>query len=125
MSQHAFRRIVPSAALAIALAGTSFAVFAQSAPPSSAFLKGTETSATYPLPNSNGGTLTVHAGMPAQVQQYGPPPAFKALDTNHDGRISEAEAQAYPPLDNEFLLASGNGKSIGPAQYKAWAAAAH
>ncbi|HEX7348168.1 MAG TPA: hypothetical protein VF264_00775, partial [Rhodanobacteraceae bacterium] len=70
----------------------------------SAFYRGTETTATYPLPDSHGGTLTVHAGMPAHVTQYGPPPAFGVLDTNHDGRISEQEAEAYPPLDSDFLL---------------------
>lgn len=89
------------------------------------FYQGTETTATYALPDSNGGTLTVHAGMPAQIQDYGPPPAFKALDTNHDGRISEEEAAAYPPLDSDFLFASQQGKYITAAQYKQWAATEH
>ncbi|MGH8184110.1 MAG: EF-hand domain-containing protein [Rhodanobacteraceae bacterium] len=84
------------------------------------FYQGTETSATYPLPDSHGGTLTVNTGMPAHVQNYGPPPSFKSLDKNHDGRISEAEARAYPPLDSDFLYASGGGKSISRAQYKKW-----
>lgn len=84
------------------------------------FYKGTETSASYPLPDSNGGTLTVHSGMPANVQQYGPPPAFTALDTNHDGRISEAEAAAYPPLDSDFLNASNHATTISRAQYQKW-----
>lgn len=87
---------------------------------SSAFYRGTETTATYPLPNSHGGTLTVRAGMPADVPTYGPPPSFKTLDTNHDGRISEAEASAYPPLDNDFLYASHGAKSISHAGYQAW-----
>ncbi|TAN07379.1 MAG: hypothetical protein EPN36_01705 [Rhodanobacteraceae bacterium] len=84
------------------------------------FYQGTETSATYPLPDSHGGTLTVNAGMPAQFQNYGPPPSFKSLDKNHDGRISEAEAQAYPPLDSDFLYASGGGKYVTRAQYEKW-----
>lgn len=84
------------------------------------FFPGTETTARYPLPDSNGGTLTVNAGMPANVRSYGPPPSFQALDVNHDGRISESEAQAYPPLDNDFLYASGQGKSISRAQYEKW-----
>ncbi|WHZ18784.1 MAG: hypothetical protein OJF55_000933 [Rhodanobacteraceae bacterium] len=84
------------------------------------FYQGTETSATYPLPDSHGGTLTVNAGMPAHVQSYGPPPSFQSLDTNHDGRISESEAQAYPPLDSDFLYASGGGNSISRAQYEKW-----
>lgn len=84
------------------------------------FYPGTESSARYPLPDSNGGTLTVNTGMPADVRNYGPPPSFQSLDVNHDGRISESEAQAYPPLDNDFLHASGQGKSISRAQYEKW-----
>jgi hypothetical protein len=84
------------------------------------FYQGTETSAQYPLPDSNGGTLTVNAGMPAQVQDYGPPPSFATLDANHDGRISADEAQAYPPLDSDFLYASGQGQSISRGQYEKW-----
>jgi hypothetical protein len=84
------------------------------------FYQGTETSAQYPLPDSNGGTLTVNAGMPAQVKDYGPPPSFATLDANHDGRIGQDEAQAYPPLDSDFLYASGQGKSISRAQYEKW-----
>jgi len=86
----------------------------------SGFYQGTETSAQYPLPDSNGGTLTVNAGMPAQVRDYGPPPSFATLDANHDGRISADEAQAYPPLDSDFLYASRQGKSISRGQYEKW-----
>lgn len=89
------------------------------------FYQGTETSASYPLPDSNGGTLTVHSGMPADVKNYGPPPPFQTLDTNHDGRITEAEAQAYPPLDSDFLLVSNQGKTISRAQYEQWAKTQH
>ncbi|MGH8233592.1 MAG: EF-hand domain-containing protein [Rhodanobacteraceae bacterium] len=81
------------------------------------FYQGTKSSATYPIQD---GTLTVNAGMPDQVRNYGPPPSFKSLDANHDGRISEAEARAYPPLDSDFLYASGEGKSISRAQYEKW-----
>jgi hypothetical protein len=84
------------------------------------FQQGTQSSAQYPLPGSNGGTLTVNSGMPANVQNYGPPPAFKSLDTNNDGRISQEEAAAYPPLDSDFLYASGQAKSISHAQYQKW-----
>lgn len=89
------------------------------------FYQGTETSASYPLPDSNGGTLTVHSGMPADVQNYGPPPPFKSLDTNHDGSITEAEAQAYPPLDSDFLFVSNQGKTISRTQYEQWAKTQH
>jgi len=84
------------------------------------FQQGTQSSASYPLPDSNGGTLTVNSGMAANVQNYGPPPSFQSLDTNHDGRISESEAAAYPPLDSDFLYASGQAKTISRAQYQKW-----
>lgn len=89
------------------------------------FYQGTETTAQYPLPDSNGGTLTVNAGMPAEARDYGPPPSFETLDTNHDGRISETEAQAYPPLDSDFLYASGGGTSISRGRYRNWMATQH
>lgn len=84
------------------------------------FQQGTQSSASYPLPDSNGGTLTVNSGMSANVRNYGPPPSFKSLDTNHDGRISQSEAAAYPPLDSDFLYASGQAKTISRAQYQKW-----
>lgn len=109
--------------LAVAAFGFATAATAQSAPTSTQFERGTESTATFPLPDSNGGTLTVNSGMPAQLPTYGPWPAFKALDTNHDGRISEQEAQAYVPLENAFLQVSGGAKSISKAQYEAFAKA--
>jgi len=84
------------------------------------FQQGTQSSASYPLPGSNGGTLTVNSGMPAQVQNYGPAPSFQSLDANHDGRISQDEAATYPPLDSDFLYASGQAKTISSAQYQKW-----
>jgi hypothetical protein len=63
--------------------------------------------------------------MPEHEQDYGPPPSFQALDANHDGRISESEAQAYPPLDSDFLYASGGGNSVSKAQYARWVANQH
>lgn len=127
--QRSLRPLLASA-MALACFGTAPLAAAQTPPPtptaeqapSSAgrFYQGTETTATYPLPNSHGGTLTVHAGMPADVPTYGPPPPFETLDANHDGRISEAEASAYPPLDNDFLYASHGAQSISRAQYQAW-----
>lgn len=117
-------------AVTIILSGTAGIAGARQAQPVPAsspasapqFLPGTESTATYRLDN---GTLTVRAGMPAEAQDDGPPPTFKALDSNHDGRISEAEAQAYPPLDGDFLYASGGAKTIGPAQYQKWVANHH
>lgn len=120
------RPLAPSLVIAAALAmlgattvATAQAPAQQAAPATSSpeFYPGTKSTATYPIQN---GTLTVNAGMPDHVKRYGPPPAFSVLDTNHDGRISEAEAQAYPPLDGDFLFASDHGKSISRAQYEKW-----
>lgn len=86
------------------------------------FFPGTQSEATYPLPN---GTLTVYAGMPAQVRTYGSPPAFAELDSNHDGRISEWEAQAYPPIDSDFLYASGGTQWISRSRYEHWVTSQH
>lgn len=120
-----------AAVLAVFLSSTAGVAAAQQSdpapavsPPASAadIQPGTETTATYRLQD---GTLTVRAGMPAQVHDYGPPPAFSALDSNHDGRISEDEAQAYPPLDSDFLYASGEAKAITASQYQKWVAEQH
>lgn len=132
MSTQRGLRLSLAGALALALCGAACMAVAQPASPpatpmaapppaSSQFEQGTESSATYPLADSHGGTLTVRAGMPAQAHQYGPPPPFKTLDANHDGRISQTEAQAYPPLDNDFLSASHGGKTVSRAQYAQWA----
>lgn len=117
-------RLATIATAALALAAGPAIVSAQVAPVADAmapsapsFYPGTESTATYPLAN---GTLTVHAGMPALAPGFGSPPTFASLDANHDGRISEAEARAYPPLDNDFLYASGDGTSISKARYAMW-----
>lgn len=119
---HTERLVRTSLAGAMALAAFGFAAvaIAQTPPSSGQFEQGSESSTTLPLPDSHGGTLTVHAGMPAQLPSYGPWPSFKSLDTNKDGRISEQEAKAYAPLENDFLQVSGGAKSISKAQYQAF-----
>lgn len=122
---HTQRIIVSSLASMFAL-GLVVAAAAHTAAPqpnqthatSSQFYPGTESMATYPIPH---GTLTVNAGMPANAKHFGPPPTFRSLDRNDNGRLSQAEAKAYPPLANSFLYASGGAKSINLAQYKHWA----
>jgi hypothetical protein len=121
---HMQRLIGPSLAGIIAL-GFVGAAAAQTATPaaspqaasSSPFHPGTQSTATYPIPN---GTLTVNAGMPARVKQFGPPPSFKSLDRDGNGRLSQQEAEVYPPLDNAFLYVSGGKPSISRAQYERW-----
>lgn len=106
----------------LAIAGIALAQSPAPAGTVAQFHPGTESVATYPLPDSHGGTLTVRAGMPAQSTSFGPPPPFEALDTNRDGQLSEAETAAYPPLENDFLYASGGAKSISKARYEKWVA---
>lgn len=52
---------------------------------------------------------------------YGSRPSFDALDANHDGFISEAEAAAYPLLANDYLhVASKGSRGVTRAQYERW-----
>lgn len=123
-----------ASAIALALLGTAPMAMAQTPPQQQAppvdqqqggsvhFYPGTKSSATYQIQN---GTLTVHAGMPAHVQSYGPPPPFKTLDSNHNDRITQTEAKAYPPLANAFLYVSGGSKTISRARYNRWVKTQH
>jgi len=68
---------------------------------------------------SDTSTVTVRSSQSAPVN-YGPAPPFQQLDTNHDGRISREEANAYIPLFNDFdYLAHGAG-SISHKQFDNW-----
>lgn len=69
--------------------------------------------------NQQGATVTVNYGMPAPAD-YGPKPPFSQLDSNHDGRISQSEAQGYLPLVNDWLHVAHHASSITRAQYQAW-----
>jgi hypothetical protein len=67
----------------------------------------------------DGTHVTLTSGQPAP-DHYGPPPDFATLDTNHNGSISREEAQAYPPLLNDFDYLAHHADSIGKAQYARW-----
>ncbi|HET7557332.1 MAG TPA: hypothetical protein VFK08_04580 [Rhodanobacteraceae bacterium] len=69
--------------------------------------------------NAQGATVTVNYGMP-EPTNYGPKPPFSQLDANHDGRISQSEAQAYLPLYNDWLHVAPHASSISKAQYDGW-----
>lgn len=69
--------------------------------------------------NQQGATVTVNYGMPPPTD-YGPKPPFAQLDANHDGRISQSEAQGYLPLVNDWLHVAHHASSITKAQYQAW-----
>ena len=68
----------------------------------------------------DGTHVTLTSGQPAP-DHYGPPPDFATLDTNRAGRITREQAQAYPPLLNDFDYIAHHANSITKAQYERWA----
>lgn len=73
---------------------------------------------THRFVDSRGQEVTVYSGQSKPVD-YGPRPAFSQLDRNHDGFISREEAEAYPPLANDFDYLT-HGERITAAQYARW-----
>lgn len=52
---------------------------------------------------------------------YASRPSFDALDINHDGFISEAEAAAYPLLANDYLHVARKGsRGVTRIEYERW-----
>ena len=68
---------------------------------------------------SDTSTVIVRSSQPAPVN-YGPAPAFAQLDTNHDGRISREEANAYIPLFNDFDYLAHGANTISHKQFDNW-----
>lgn len=69
------------------------------------------------------GEVVVHTGQP-EARSYGPPPSFAQLDRRGAGYLTSAEADAYPPLANDFIHADGNRDGrISKAEYERWARA--
>ncbi len=67
------------------------------------------------------GEVTVHTGQP-EGRQYAPPPPFAQLDTRGVGYITSDEADAYPPLANDFIHADANRDGrVSRAEYDRWA----
>jgi hypothetical protein len=66
------------------------------------------------------GPLVVHWGQPTP-QGYGPPPSFDQLDRRRAGYITADEADAYPPLANDFIYADSNRDGrVSRAEYERW-----
>ena len=66
------------------------------------------------------GQLIVHTGQP-EAKQYGPAPAFAQLDTGGTGYITGDQADAYPPLANDFIHADANRDGrVSRAEYERW-----
>lgn len=73
-------------------------------------------SAVYQTPQ---GELTVNS-MPAKAPSYGPAPAFDQL-AHGSSAITAEQADAYPPLANDFEHADQNrDHKIGQAEYARW-----
>jgi hypothetical protein len=74
-------------------------------------------SATYDTPE---GQLTVHSGQPGP-RTYAAPPPFAQL-SGGKAYISEADAQGYDLLANDFIHADGNRDGrISQNEYERWA----
>ena len=62
--------------------------------------------------------VTVRSVPPA-APQIGTPPPFSQLSGGGQW-ITQAQAEAYPPLANDFLDASHGADRVNKAQYGAW-----
>jgi hypothetical protein len=72
--------------------------------------------ATYQTPQ---GELTVRSA-PAPAPTIGPAPPFEQLAAGGKG-ITEAQAEAYPPLANDFIHADHNRNgTVSAAEYREW-----
>ncbi|WP_225561618.1 hypothetical protein [Rhodanobacter sp. DHB23] len=58
-------------------------------------------------------------GVPPTAPQIAPPPSFEQLSGGGKW-ITQEQADAYPPLANDFLNASHGAERIGKTQYEAW-----
>lgn len=67
--------------------------------------------------------VTVRSVPPA-APQFAPPPPFSQLSGGKKW-ITEEQAEAYPPLANDFLNVSHHGTRITKAQYEAWVKQIH
>jgi len=72
-------------------------------------------SATY---NTAKGQVTINSTMGTTPSTASPPP-FEQL-ANGKKYISKTDADAYPPLANDFEYAARNGNHISKAQYEHW-----
>ena len=72
-------------------------------------------SATY---NTAQGQVTVNSKV-SPTPSTASPPSFEQL-ANGKKYITKEDANAYPPLANDFLYASHNGNRISKAQYERW-----
>ena len=109
--KHALPLLSALCAGALLLTGSAFAQ-----DPSTTSSSSATHSAIYQTPK---GELTVNS-MPAKAQSYGPAPAFEQL-ANGSKSISAEQADAYPPLANDFEHADKNRDNrISKSEYENW-----
>jgi hypothetical protein len=99
------------ALIPLSLAAVAATAFARDMPPDAH---------TTTFDNGDGKTI-VHWGQP-EAKDFGAPPPFKRLDARGAGYITSDEADAYPPLANDFIHADANRDGrITRAEYERWA----
>lgn len=86
----------------------------------SAFAQGDDArTTTFQTPQ---GPLVVHTSQPSPPS-YGPPPAFAQLDRRGIGYLDGSDAEAYPPLANDFIHADSNRDGrVSKSEYARWTA---
>lgn len=104
----------PSSCLPLTLLFTAAAALAQ--PSSNAHTTNAQTT-RFQTPQ---GELVVNTGQ-AAPRDHGPAPTFAQLDRRGSGFLTAAEAEAYPPLANDFIHADANRDGrISHAEYDRW-----
>ncbi|MFK2900847.1 hypothetical protein ISP15_10920 [Dyella jejuensis] len=68
--------------------------------------------------NSAQGQVTINSTM-NQTPSTASPPSFEQL-SGGSKYITSEQANAYPPLANDFSYVAGHGKRITKAQYERW-----
>lgn len=100
---------------ALIFAGASFAQDNTGQPPPSS----QNTMQASPAPMQTPPPDVTVRSVPPAAPQIATPPSFSQLSGGGKW-ITEEQAEAYPPLANDFLHASNNGKRVSKAQYEAW-----
>ena len=68
--------------------------------------------------NSPQGQVTIHSTM-GQTPSTASPPSFEQL-SGGSKFITQAQADAFPPLANDFEYAAGHSDRINKSQYEHW-----
>ncbi|RUL69602.1 hypothetical protein [Dyella choica] len=111
----------------IASAQTQSQPLQQATPPAHSVMTTSPSQSTYSASNSGAnsatyntaqGQVTVKSTM-GSTPSTASPPSFEQL-ANGKQYISKEDANAYPPLANDFLYVAQNGNRVSKAQYERW-----